>query len=209
MPRAKRITFPGGFYHIYNRGFNKEQIFKSSEDYKKFFTILEKILETGDWNIYAYCLMPNHYHFLVEQKKTSVSKLFSRLFTSYSQFFNKKYERQGPLFQDRFKSKLVQKDSYFSYVSRYIHLNPYFAGLVNEPVKYEYSSLKEYLSQSQRKIINLDKISILIGKNLKTMENYFNFVRDGMNQNIEEFNPFINKKEIIGSNAYSAHKKIR
>lgn len=209
MPRVKRITFPGGFYHIYNRGFKKEKIFNSSEDYEKFFTVLEKILEKGEWIIYAYCLMPNHYHFLVEEKNTSVSKLFSRLFTSYSQFFNKKYNRQGPLFQDRFKSKLVQKDSYFTYVSRYIHLNPYFAGLVSNPEKYQYSSLKDYLRHSQRKIINLDKISVLIGKNLKTMENYFNFVRDGMNQNIEEFNPFINKKDIIGSNVYSAHKKKR
>src|SRR3990167_8748535 len=106
MPRIARLTYPGAFYHIYNRGLNKIPIFRQKKDFEKLLNKFVDILSEGDWIIYAFCLMPNHYHLLVEERKMPVAKLMGRLFTSYSVYFNKKYKRSGPLFEDRYKSKL-------------------------------------------------------------------------------------------------------
>lgn len=209
MPRTARLTYPGAFHHIYNRGLNKSPIFRQEADYLRLLDTLTDILNDGDWIIFAYCLMPNHYHFLIEEKKNPVAKLMGRLFTSYSQFFNKKYNRQGTLFQDRFKSKLIQKDQYFFEVSRYIHLNPVNAGLAVYPEEYEYSSLKEYLGTSTRKIINLDKVAILLGESKTRNEDYLKFVKAGIKLNLDDFDPFKSEEKIIGSAAFSTHKKIR
>jgi len=138
MPRIARITYPQGFYHIYNRGLNKEPIFQETRDYLRLLHTLSELVQFNEWTIYAYCLMPNHYHLLVEEKQVPIAKLVNRLFTSYSQFYNRKYDRVGPLFQDRFKSKIIQKDTYFLEVSRYIHCNPVKAGLAASPESYPY-----------------------------------------------------------------------
>ena len=113
MPRIARLTYPGGFYHIYNRGLEKKPVFKQDKDYQKFLDKLSDLLTNDEWTIYAYCLLPNHYHLLVEEKKRPIAKLMSRLFTSYGVYFNKKYQKQGPVFSDRFKSKIIQKNNYF------------------------------------------------------------------------------------------------
>ena len=209
MPRIARLTFPGGFYHIFNRGLNKNQIFHEDKDYERLLEILNGLLRKGDWCFYAYCLMPNHYHFLVEEKRTPIAKLMGRLFTSYSLYFNKKYNRQGPLFQDRFKSKLVQKESYFLEVSRYIHLNPYKSAMTKNPEEYKYSSLREYLNNSSRKIIDMNKIIILLGDKGNRIENYLKFIKDGMNLNLDEYDPYKNNNDLIGNPVFATHRKMK
>ena len=209
MPRIARLTYPGGFYHIYNRGLNHSPIFHNKEDYEKLLDKLSTLTTEGDWIIYAYCLMPNHYHILVEEKSTSIASLIGRLFTSYCVYFNKKYKRQGPLFQDRYKSRLVQKDAYFLAVSRYIHLNPVKSGLIGNPQDYEYSSLKEYTGNSLRYIINLDKITTLLGENKTRIADYLQFVKDGIKLDLEEYNPFVNEKDVVGSVIFTTHRKKR
>ena len=209
MPRTARLTYPGGFYHIFNRSLEKKTIFKQSRDYIKLLDKLTDLIHEGDWIIYAYCLMPNHYHFLIEEKKMPISKLMGRLLTSYGVYFNKKYHRQGPLFQDRFKSKLIQKDNYFLKVSRYIHLNPVNAGLTENPENYPYSSLKEYLGNSKREIINLDKVTTLLGERKTRIKDYLEFIKEGMTLDLEEYNPFNNMKEVIGNTVFATHRKMR
>ncbi len=209
MPRIARLTYHGGFYHIYNRGLNKSPIFYSQTDYRKLFDKLSSLAIEGDWIIYAYCFMPNHYHMLVEENNIPIAKLIGRQFTSYCVYFNKKHKRQGPLFQDRFKSKLIQKNNYFMEVSRYIHLNPFNSGLVENPQDYEYSSLKEYTGQIPRKIINLGKLSTLLGENDTRIKDYLKFVNDGMKKNLDKFDPFLNKSETVGSRTFSSHRKRR
>ena len=130
MTRTARLTYPGGFYHIFNRSLANIHLFPDVSYYEKLLEKLSLLIKEGDWIVYAYCLMPNHYHLLVEEKKIPVAKLIGRLFTSYSAFFNKRNKRHGPLFEDRFKSKLIQKYNYFLEVSRYIHLNPVKSGLI-------------------------------------------------------------------------------
>lgn len=208
MPRIARLTYQGGFYHIFNRGLEKKVIFKQDKDYNKLLDKLSQLLVEGDWIIYAYCLLPNHFHLLVEEKKLPIAKLMGRLFTSYGVYFNKKYKRQGPLFGDRFKSKLIQKDSYFLEVSRYIHLNPVKANLVKDPQDYPYSSLREYSGKGVRKIINLDKVTTLLGNKLTRIEDYLSYVKEGVNQDLEEYDPFINTKDVIGSAVFATHRKL-
>lgn len=209
MPRIARLTYPGGFYHVFNRGHNKGNIFYEDSDYEKLLEKLAVLLKEGDWSIYSYCLMPNHYHFLIEEKKYPVAKLIGRLFTSYSKYFNNKYQRQGSLFQDRFKSKIIQKESYFMTVSRYIHLNPFKSGIIKNPEEYLYSSLYEYSGKKTRKIIDFNKVSNLIGNNNKTINEYLKFIRDGMNVNLDDYDPFEDNKEVIGSTVFSSHRKMK
>jgi len=208
MPRLKRLTYQGGFYHLYNRGLNKQKIFHHHKDYEKLLGKLSSLLLEGDWVIYAYCLMPNHYHLLVEERKTPIAKLIGRLFTSYGVFFNKKYKRQGPLFSDRFKSKIIQKDSYFLEVSRYIHLNPVETNLVKTPEDYPFSSLSEYVGKSHRNIIDLNRVTTLLGDHKHRVESYVKFVKDGMKLDLDKYNPFTNENEVVGSRVFSSHRKM-
>lgn len=208
MPRLKRLTYHGGFYHIYNRGLNKQKIFHRRKDYEKLLDKLSSLLAEGDWTIYAYCLMPNHYHILAGEKKSSISKLIGRLFTSYGVFYNKKYQRQGPLFSDRFKSKIIQKDSYFLEVSRYIHLNPVKGDLVKNPEDYPFSSLSEYVGKFHRNIIHLDKVTTLLGDHEHNIKSYVKFVKDGTRSDLEKYNPFTNKNEVVGNRVFSSHRKM-
>jgi len=135
----------GEYYHIYNRGTNKMNIFNSSADFERFITLLflansretpqySDMGEENIWNIDrgetlvdigAYCLMPNHFHILIKTKNDkSVSLFIQRLLTSHSKYFNKKYNRSGSLFQGKSKSKRATEDRYLKYLFAYIHLNP-------------------------------------------------------------------------------------
>lgn len=153
------------YYHVYNRGNRKQQIFLSARDYERFLKKVVEYKEKYGVNILAYCLMPNHFHFLLQKKSSdSISKFISDLCNSHSRFFNVKYETVGSLFQGRFKAKRVDKDEYAIHLSRYIHLNP--LDLLNSsiPLKaeemfdrllnYKWSSLPLYLSESKNKIVD-------------------------------------------------------
>lgn len=207
MPRTARYTHSHGFYHIYNRGLNKAPIFLDPKDYDRMLSILKVLSHEGDWVLYAYCFMPNHYHMLVEEVHTPIAKLIGRLFTSYSLYFNKKYSRNGPLFQDRFKSKLIQKDTYFFELSRYIHCNPAKAGLIEDPRTYPYSSLHEYEDSTSNNIIQKDKVEKLLAMTDRSIRSYIEFVLAGLQLNLNNFDPFINHNEVLGSRTFSSHRK--
>ena len=114
---------------------------------KKILSKLEELVKELDCIVYCYCFMATHYHLLVEEVKDPIANLMSRLLTSYGLYFNRKYERSGPLFADRFKSILVQKESYFLQLSPYIHLNPVHLDIVKDPRGYLYLSFNEYLKE--------------------------------------------------------------
>ncbi len=136
----------GGFYHVFNRGNRKQNIFLSDKDYKRYLEKMKEYRKKHNISILAYCLMPNHIHLLVRQNGPEpVSTFIQRLHTAYSMYFNKKYSQVGHIFQDRFKAKIIDRDEYLMHLSRYIHLNP--AKIVTKLPSYKWSSYPTYLEE--------------------------------------------------------------
>ncbi len=148
MPRAAREKSQSETYHIMLRGINQQQIFEDEEDYQKFIEIVKTYQAICEYRVYAYCLMGNHIHLLMEFKKEPIEQVFKRIGSKYVYWYNVKYQRKGHLFQDRFKSEPVDDDPYFLTVIRYIHQNPVKAGLCKKVEDYKYSSYNEYLKES-------------------------------------------------------------
>ena len=145
MPRRKTAFVPGQFYHLYNRGVNRQPIFFERENYLYFLRLWRQKLATQTLYVLAYCLMPNHYHFLVQLRSDRLSDRMGRLSLAYTKAINKRHKRCGPLFQGRFQAIHVDHDRYLLNLSRYIHLNPVKAGLVDTPQEWEFSSYKDYV----------------------------------------------------------------
>ena len=148
MPRQARRKSKSGIYHIMLRGINQQQIFEDSEDCEKFLQILKDCKAISEYKLFAYCLMGNHIHLLVQEEKEPVEQVMKRLATRFVYWYNIKYQRAGHLFQDRFKSEPVEDDAYFMTVIRYIHQNPVKAGLCKKLSDYKYSSYNDFLSNS-------------------------------------------------------------
>jgi putative transposase len=147
---------PGSYYHVYNRGINKEKMFYTPSNYQYFIQLFNKYVEPVA-STYAWCLMPNHFHFLIRiddpervpypyTKITDPSRAFSHLCNAYAQAFNKQRERTGSLFQTPFKRKLVTNYEYFQQLVYYIHNNPVKHGFVKEMDDYPWSSFKTLLN---------------------------------------------------------------
>ncbi len=135
-----------GYYHVYNRGCNRQPIFVEADNYVYLLRKVKEYLPLYDLTIVAYCLMPNHYHLLVHVRHEDVLAPFlQRLFSAYVQAFNKQQERSGTLFEGRAKGVLVASDAYVLELCRYIHLNPVKAGLVRDPADWAYSNYLDYI----------------------------------------------------------------
>lgn len=162
---------PNSYFHIYNRGVNKQNIFYDKEDIKFFLwrfkenlfpsqiltpdgnhlgnahtPYVRKFLPEGAFDLVCYCLMPNHFHLLIKQNtELPVSKLVLKVCTSYSKFFNKRHERVGPLFQDSFKAVNIETGEYLKWLSAYIHNNPRTSGMIENLQDYPWSSYPDYI----------------------------------------------------------------
>lgn len=145
MPRGPRIKSATGVYHIMFRGINRMGIFMDDQDNQKLLDILDNISLQGEYATYAYCLMKNHMHLLLKEGNDSISRSMKRIGISYSYYFNKKYERAGHVFQDRYKSEAVENERYLLACARYIHNNPVKAELVKNPEDYKWSSYSDYI----------------------------------------------------------------
>lgn len=219
MPSKNRVKtyIENGYYHIYNRGVEKRDIFIDDQDYRVFLHFLKNYLSSppkllthpvqevtgsgpvrlrpfktffGEISLLAYCLMPNHFHFLIKQaNKNSMTRFIQALCTSYSMYFNKKYKRIGTLFQGPYKAALVMEDSYLLHLSRYIHLNPTELltgpGPARVPIKpgnYSYSSYPYYLGKKRAPWINPKPIISFFKsarrRNLRDFFSYQSFVED-------------------------------
>lgn len=146
MPRRKVQFVQGCYYHIYNRGAGRQSLFCDDEDYKRCLWTLKEVALACQVVVIAYCLMPNHYHWLVRQDgEISAGDLPKRVFGSYSQAFNLVHKRSGTLFEDRFKARLVSTDEYLRQLCRYIHANPVKDGFALAPELWPYSNYQEWL----------------------------------------------------------------
>ena len=149
MSRPLRIEFAGLFYHVTARGNERKKVFVSQRDYARFKEYLAIARERFGCVLHAYVLMGNHYHFLLETTEANLSKVMHYLNGSYTTYFNVKRKRSGHLFQGRYKSIVVDRDSYLLELSRYIHLNPVRAGIKERPEEYPHSSYGCYLARHE------------------------------------------------------------
>lgn len=162
MPRQARKKSSIGIYHIMLRGVNGQQIFEDQEDCEKFLQVLKDCKAISGFKLFAYCLMGNHIHILLQETKEPIELLMKRIATRFVYWYNIKYRRAGHLFQDRFKSEPIENDSYFLTVLRYIHQNPIKAGLCKAVSDYEYSSFNEFFKSSD--LIDSDFVLEIIAK---------------------------------------------
>lgn len=149
MPRTTREKSSTGIYHVMFRGVNHQIIFEDDEDCIKYLETLKTYQQKSGYTIYAYCLMSNHIHLLIKEKTEDLGLTFKRIGASYVHWYNWKYNRRGHLFQDRYKSEVVENDRYFLTVLRYIHQNPLKAGIVKDISDYRWSSYNEYLGETE------------------------------------------------------------
>lgn len=148
MPIRETQFVPGCYYHLYNRGAGRRTIFTNSGDYLVFLRRLKEHVATLHVAVIAYCLMPNHYHLLVRQDgEIAAGKLAQLVSNGYAQWFNRRYEHAGTLFEARYKSLHVSQDEYVRHLCRYIHLNPVRHGFADHPSEWIYSNYLEWIGQ--------------------------------------------------------------
>ncbi len=144
MPKRKVHLIPGNYYHIYNKAVTDNNLFIEEKNYPFFLSKIKKyLLDCVD--ILAYCLMPNHYHLIIQLKNTELPKAMQKLALSYSVTFNKIYQRTGHLFQGPYQIKHIDDSVYLLHLSRYVHLNPVTAKLVSRAEFWYFSSYPEYI----------------------------------------------------------------
>lgn len=144
MARAWRIEYEGALYHVLSRGNDKQDIFLIDQDRRSLLRTLGQMSERFDVDIFVYVLMGNHYHLLLRTNKANLSKSMQWLGTAYTTRFNVRHSRNGHLFQGRYKSIIVENDSYLLQLSYYIHRNPLRAGSVKRLIDYRWSSYPAY-----------------------------------------------------------------
>lgn len=200
MPIVQPKFTPGHYYHLYNRGVAKQVIFHDNRDYYRFLDTLafytddstsDKKFSTTEWEIIkdirytnpgksrveiiAHCIMPNHFHLLVKQiEENGISMFLRRSLNSYTHYYNTKRKRVGPIFQGTFRATIVENNEQLLHVSRYIHLNPFVAKIVDSPSIYQYSSYQAFLHGAKDRLCSPSLILELVNSN----DEYRQFVED-------------------------------
>jgi putative transposase len=186
MPRKARIDAPGALHHIICRGIAKSKIFLDAKDRNTFLKRLGKILTETNTPCYAWALMPNHFHLLLRTGMVPISRIMSRLLTGYAIYHNRRHDRQGHLFQNRYKSILCQENTYLLELVRYIHLNPLRGKIVediNHLDKYRYCGHSTILGNINNSWQEIDRIlGLFHDKRHLARRHYRNFVHKGIAQ---------------------------
>ncbi len=204
MSRPLRIEYPDAWYHVMNRGRRGDPVFRVKKDYLSF---IELLLETGDmWNLRvgAYCLIPNHYHLLIQTPNANLSRCMRHINGVYTQRFNRNHHLDGQLFRGRYKAILVEGDSYLLELLRYIHRNPLEAGLIEVLDKYPWCSHQGYLSGAKKwnwlyKDFLLSLFSVEKGVSRKL---YRDFISKGVPEDINRILGRKNLPSVLGSKSF-------
>jgi REP element-mobilizing transposase RayT len=188
VARQLRIEYEGAFYHVTSRGNRREKIYFHEKDKERFLEILSRTKGRYSYLLHAYALMDNHYHLLIETPKANLSQIMQNVNTSYTVYVNTKYKRNGHLFQGRFKGIIVDKDEYLATLSRYIHLNPVRAGIVQRPEEARWTGYGAYAGKSgiEGPVDTADTLKLFSGKRKEAVRRYKAFVDAGIG---EEENP--------------------
>ncbi len=195
MARPLRIEFPGGVYHVTSRGDRREPIFVDDQDRSRLLCILAQAMNRFDAVVFAYCLMGNHYHFVLHTRQSNLSMLMRHVNGVYAQAFNRRHGLVGHLFQGRFTSLHVDRDVYLMQVCRYAELNPVRAGIVDSAVDWPWSSYRAHcgLVASPPWLDTVALHDYLLGRDassvadrLRAMKLYIELVEDGRGSRLWE-----------------------
>ena len=204
MSRPLRIQYSKAWYHVMNRGRRGENVFLTKEDYQSFIKLLEELDEVFNIKVAAYCLMPNHYHLVVQTPDANLSRSMRHLNGIYTQCYNRRHGYDAPLFKGRCKSILVETDSYALELVRYIHRNPLKAGIVESLEKYQWSTHKSYLSNAEKwKWLYKDYILRLFSESRQeSIRLYKQFVLKESPEDINNIFARKNLPSVIGSKTF-------
>jgi len=204
MARPLRIEFPGAYYHLMNKGDRGNQIFHDDIDRKIFLSLLASAFEMFHVRVFAFSLMDNHYHLLLQTIEANLSRVMHYLNAVYTQKYNRKNKCEGHVFRGRYKALLVDRDNYLLEVCRYIHLNPVRAGLVKVPEKHLWTSHRLYLGLAHLPAwVCVDEISSFFGKDRRSSCHAFDrFVRQGVPDHVMKVYTQKHTPAILGSNAF-------
>ena len=182
MARPLRIEYPGAFYHVTSRGDRQEAIFEDDQDRTAFLNVLSEVASRFRWRCHAYCLMGNHYHLMIETPEANLTKGMRHLNGVFTQWSNRRHKRGGHLFQGRYKAILVDRDSYFLELARYIVLNPVRATMVKHPRLWAWSSYRATIGTSPTPVwLNTDDLLAQFGKRRAgARRKYQQFIEEGM-----------------------------
>ncbi len=185
MPRQPRLDVPGALHHVMGRGIERTNIFRTDRDRDDFLDRLADLCVDGSLIVYAWCLMLNHFHVLVRTGGQPISKSMKKLLTGYVVNFNLRHKRTGHLFQNRYKSIICEDDPYLLELTRYIHLNPVRAGMVDNVEEldiHRWAGHSAIMGRVERKWQDIDTVLGYFGRGWKAVEKYEQFVREGILQ---------------------------
>ena len=206
MARHLRIEYEGAFYHITARGNERKRIFFGKGDYDKFKEYLLEAQGKYGYKLHCYVLMGNHYHLVIETPHGNMNKVLHYINGSYANYINRKRKRSGHLLQGRYKGILVDRDAYLLELSRYLHLNPVRARMVERPEDYPQSSYRSYVKTQQEAIVTTDLILGMVSEDGKTARRaYREYVQKGVAE--EGRNPLedVYGGVILGSRGFIKH----
>lgn len=203
MARPLRIEYPGAYYHVMNRGLAYSDIFVDNNDRQRFLLLIGETCKLWNVEVYAYCLMNNHYHLLLQTPTVGLSRAMRHLDGVYTQRFNRAHRRDGPLFRGRYRAILIDSDEYLLGVVRYIHHNPVEAGVVSNIDRYRWSSHWGYLKKRKApEWLNTELVLSQFDRGRKSLLEYQKFMHSKIEQKIQEYysNPYF--KPLLGSKEF-------
>lgn len=173
MSRGARKRSITDIYHVIGRGLNRNFIFSENREKRRFISLIRENLSQYDVVIYAYCIMPNHFHLLIKADIKELSSFMAKVLAAYAQYYNFKHDRIGYVFQDRFKSQCIEEENYFWNCMRYIHLNPSKERAFNKISKYKFSSFYEFY-RDKRDIVH-ENAFIIKSQRFLTTQHFLSF----------------------------------
>ena len=213
MARSLRIQYEGAVYHVSSRGNERKEIFKDEIDRKAFLDLLTDSLKTYSVILYCYVLMENHFHFLLETPLANLSEFMRRFNITYTSHYNRRHRRVGHLYQGRYKSILVDKESYLAVLSRYIHLNPVRTRRIGRASlaekrrylkRYKWSSLLGYINEAKRcSFIDYSMILEAYGGDNKARGAYWEAICNDLSKGMDI------KEKIVGQSILGSDKFIK
>lgn len=206
MGRSLRVSIPGGIYHVFQRGNNKEYIFADDEDKLRFMKLLLEHLDKEQFSLLGYVIMSNHYHLIIQLEETPMQGFMHHILCNYARNYNKRKGRSGHVFEGRYQSRYVSNRKYLFDLLRYVHQNPLRAGICRQVSTYTWSSDHFYRTQNDNSFVNISVVLDSISEDRAESHNtYLDLMEQTTDKGIREFE----KIAVIGDKMRSLDELLK